>query len=57
MATQKTQFIIEIDAKGTPRLKGQTKAIKDQTKALKNQDQTNKKTSKSQRQYHHFRGN
>ena len=52
MVTQKTQFIIEIDAKGTPRLKGQTKAIKDQTKALKDQDQTNKKTSKSQRQYH-----
>ena len=45
MAKQK--IIIEIDAKGTPRLKQQTQGIKDQTKALKNQERTQKKTNKA----------
>ncbi|WP_291767827.1 hypothetical protein [Maricaulis sp.] len=49
---KKTQIIIEIDAKGTPQLKGQTKAIKDQTKALKQQGQTTQKTGKKARTYH-----
>ena len=46
-----TQIIIEIDAKGTPKLKGQTKAVKEQTKALREQGETTKKTGKKQRSY------
>ena len=45
---KKTQIIIEIDAKGTPQLKGQTKAVKDQTKALKDQDKANQRRSKNE---------
>ena len=49
---KKTQIIIEIDAKGTPKLKGQTKAVKEQTKAIKEQGQATKRTQKRARSFH-----